>query len=69
MTVRLALLILFSSLAGACSTMQHAQQIGGAESATWVFVNQTGGGAKNGIYRCSLDDDARPHCIKATVHR
>lgn len=49
-----------------CVTAQlGAQQVGGSEKATWVFVH-TDNKSVTGIYRCR--DDVAVTCVKARIN-
>lgn len=61
------LLVLGLVFAGGCTTIHGANQIGGDEGATWVFVNQSGW-REPGIYRC-VDTPEGPACVLAKMKK
>lgn len=60
---RLALLL--ALLGSGCTTVHAANQIGGDEKSTWVFVRQSGW-RDPGIYRCT-EGPQGPVCVRATM--
>lgn len=66
MKMALRVAIVAALFLSGCGQLNNVRRVGGAEPATWVYVDQTGFGSAPGIYRCTVND-GKATCKRATI--